>query len=136
MGAEAPKEWDQEDVKQWIKTALASLKSYYLRFQGTQWHEYETSAEDLSLLLVKICYSMYGPPTSAKDTNVNLQDAYDSEQKAGASKIKDKILETYRNSSAKALRVGIIFVACKQDANEFVLPIFRVSSHLVGGLSL
>ena len=34
--------------------------------------------------------------------------------------------KVYDNSPATALRINIIFISCKQEENEFVLPVFTV----------
>ena len=123
---EYPSTWQESDVLTWKKTAHTALKSYYLGYEGVQWHEYSNA--DISLLTTKICFALFGPPKELNnnDIQIKLEDVYNTSQKETANKIKDKIIEVYNKSPATKLRVGIIFIACKQSENEFLLPIFRV----------
>lgn len=111
----------------WEKTARTALKSYYLGYEGVQWHEYSSS--DMSLLTPKICFALFGPPTKANNNNnieISLRDVYPISQREIADKIKDKIMEIYNEIPGTKLRMNIIFISCKQGENEFLSPIFRV----------
>ncbi|CAF1069009.1 unnamed protein product [Adineta steineri] len=128
MGQDFSKEysstWEDSDVLKWIQTARDALKIYYLAYEGIQWHEY--SVEQRSLLTIKICFALYGPPTIENANYDTLEKAYSATQKEAADKIKDKIIEVYNKSPATSLQVGILFISCKQQQNEFLLPVFRV----------
>lgn len=93
MGADYSKElessWNNEDVREWKKKALEILKSYYLGFSGTQWHEFDRS-KDTDLLRAKICYALFGPPTEEVE---RIEDAYSTEQKDKAKALMDVILK-------------------------------------------
>lgn len=39
-------------------------------------------------------------------------------------------MQVYDDSPAKALRVGFLFIACKQEETEFVMPVFSVFAGL------
>lgn len=129
MGSSLTKEylstWDQDDVKKWKLKAKEIIKSYYLSFNGSQFDEYMIG-EDENLLLAKICFAMYGPPTVQDATE--LCDGYDEKQKESANEILKLILEIHndKNQPSKRLLVGIIVVVCKQEEAEFPLPIFSV----------
>lgn len=124
FSSEYPSTWQDSNVLKWKQTARTALKSYYLAYEGVQWHEY--SSQERSLLMTKICFALYGLPTKVDNIYVTLENAYSASQREAASKIKDKIIEVYNDSPATNLRVGILFIACKQLENEFLLPIFRV----------
>lgn len=129
MGANLTKEyastWDQEDVKEWKKSAAQILKSYYLSFDGSQFDEYMIN-EDENLLLAKICYAIYGSPT-VEDAEY-IWDGYTKEQRESANEIVKIILDIHKKKrpTAKQVLVGMIFIACKQEKMEYVLPIFSV----------
>ncbi|CAF1114363.1 unnamed protein product [Adineta ricciae] len=116
--------WGNPDVIKWKQTARTAVKSYYLGYEGIQWHEYAN--DELSLLTIKICFALFGQPTEVNDNLTKLEDAYTDSQKEAANKIRNKIVEVYSNSPATRLRVGIIFISCKELEKEFLLPIFRV----------
>jgi hypothetical protein len=124
FSSEYPSTWQNSDVLKWKQTARTALKSYYLGYEGVQWHEY--SYEQRSLLTTKICFALYGLPTDGDDIHTTLENAYNASQRQAADNIKDKIIEVYNDCPATTLRVGIIFISCKQQENEFLLPIFRV----------
>src|SRR5690606_5009588 len=77
-------------VKKWKENAINILKSYYLRLRGIQFVKYRCS-EDKDLLLGRICFSMFGPPSSEKD--VKLCEAYEPKQKQSGQEILDKIIK-------------------------------------------
>ena len=93
MGADYSKElessWNDADVAEWKKKALEILKSYYLGFSGTQWHEFNRSTDE-NLLRAKICYALCGPPTEEAE---NIENAYNEEQQGKAKEIMDVILQ-------------------------------------------
>lgn len=128
--AEYPKTWQDADVKKWMKEAAQSQKTFYMSFQGRQWDEYES--DEYELLRVKICFAIYGPPNNAGGDEGNgiekIEEAYTEEQRKNANIIKKKILEIHNESelSGSNLCVGFVFVMCKQDKNEFYVPVFRV----------
>ena len=107
----------------WKEGALQLLKTYYLGFEGTQWHEFDRDKET-QYLQVKIAFALFGPPTD--DSAENVEDAYSSEQRKRAKETMDIILKIYKDSPVTKLRVGFIMISCKQDKNEFALPIFSV----------
>lgn len=129
MGAnltkEYPSTWNDEDVVKWKKNAEEIIKSYYLSFRGSQFDEYMVD-EDENLLLAKICFAIYGPPTVQDATE--LCDGYEEKQKEKANEILKLILEIHKekNNSSKRLLVGIIVIACKQEESEYPLPIFSI----------
>lgn len=87
--------------------------------------------EDKKLLLAKICFAIYGPPTvkNAKEI-IDIYDGYKGKQKEDANEILKLILKIHKVNSSKRLIVGIIVIVCQQGKSEFVLPIFSV---LTGG---
>ena len=116
--------WKNPDVKAWKSRARKHLKYSYLANNGTQWHEYPI--EETSLLTIKICYALHGKPTYVENNNGTLENAYKASQKATANKIKNKIIEIFKDFKVPKLQVGIIFIACKRQKSEFLMPIFRV----------
>lgn len=128
MGNDVTKEhqstWDDKSVQEWKQTAAMVHKNYYLAFQGRQWDEYTLS--DRNLLRVKVCYALFGLPKECNNNIEKIEDAYDEKQRAEAETITEKIIKVFNDSPATTLQVGIVFICCKQEANEFTLPIFRV----------
>jgi hypothetical protein len=129
MGGNVTKEWDstwdEEGVKTWKKNAVETIKAYYLSFRGSQFDEYMIDGDE-KLLLAKICFAIYGPPT-VKDAK-EIWDGYEKPQKENADEILKLILQVHKeqNGSKKQLLVGIIVVACKEEEKEYVLPMFSV----------
>lgn len=129
MGSNLTKEtqesWNTEDVEIWKLRAIEIIKTYYLSFRGSQFDEYVLNADE-NLLLAKICFAIYGPPTveNAKE----IWEAYEEKQLESAKEILNLILEVHRKKkpSAKQVLVGIIFIACKQEDVEYLMPIFSV----------
>lgn len=122
MGGQQAKESD------WKKSARDLLKTYYTSFAGTQWHEFNSST-DKNLVRAKIGYALFGPPTNAGDDMDDIDDienAYNDEQRERAQGILDVILRIYDASRVPNFRVGFIFVFCKQNDNEFAVPVFSV----------
>ena len=113
----------------WQEKALQQLKSNYLHFGGAQWFEFRPCSDEMELLIIKICYSLYGPPQTAKDNyeEMSIENAYDEKQKEAAIKIKEKILEIAKAANIVCIRIGFIFIACKMETTELQLPVFRVS---------
>ena len=122
---EYPSTWEQDDVKEWKVTAATTQRNFYLGFQGRQWDVYQSNEHDL--LRVKICYALFGSPKECEEDIEKIEDAYDEKQKVEAEIIKDKIVKVHNESPATTLQTGIVFICCKQEANEFVLPVFRVN---------
>jgi len=108
--------------EKWKESSLQLLKTYYFGFVGTQWHEFDISTET-KFLKIKIAYALFGLPT---DDAEKIEDAYNSEQRERAKGILDLILKVYKDSPVSKLRVGFIIVSCKQNENEFSLPVFSV----------
>lgn len=129
MGGNVTKEWastwDEESVQKWKKSALDTIKSYYLSFRGSQFDEYMIG-EDENLLLAKICFAMYGPPTE-KDAK-EIWEGYEPKLLESGKEILNLILEVHKkeNGGKKQLLVGIIVIACKEEDKEYALPIFSV----------
>ncbi len=115
-----------EDWKEWAKKTLTT---YYMSFQGLQWHTFDRQEEELNLLVVKLCYALFGPPE--KNNNMEEDDgiekAYKVEQRKTAREIMNVILKEHDRSKAKALRIGFAFVACKMKDSKFLVPVFSVS---------
>ena len=91
---EWPSSWNEPDVKKWKETAQNSLKSYYLGFRGSQWDEYDVK-EDQNLLLAKICFALFGPPSKGDklDDGDDLSKGYEDEHRENAKGILEVILE-------------------------------------------
>ncbi len=93
MGADLSKEypstWEEPAVQKWKKKALEILRTYYLGYSGTQWHEFNRST-DIELLRAKICYALFGPPTENAD---DIESAYSTDQKTKANEIRGVILK-------------------------------------------
>lgn len=130
MGAnltkEYPSTWDIPDVEKWKQSASELLKTYYLSFRGSQWDQYEVDTDDEKLLVAKICFAIYGPPT-VKDAE-HIWDGYEAEKLENAREILKLILDIHKdkNGSSKKLLAGIIVIACKQEETEYSVPLFSV----------
>ncbi|XP_055897173.1 uncharacterized protein LOC106077339 [Biomphalaria glabrata] len=48
-----------DDGGDWKETAKKILKSYYLGFSGTQWHQFDKSTDN-DIMRAKICFAMFG----------------------------------------------------------------------------
>ncbi|KAK5976959.1 hypothetical protein GCK32_021654 [Trichostrongylus colubriformis] len=114
LGGELPSSWDDDDVIKWKKNATAMQQSIYLQFEGSQFHDMEDLSRELRIS--KICFAIYGAPSESVD---NLEDAYSTEQRAFAEKIYEKIHETYMKAPEEHLRLGFIFVFCKEGEKEY-----------------
>ncbi|KAI8770963.1 hypothetical protein BgiBS90_027682 [Biomphalaria glabrata] len=110
------------DVGDWKEAAKKILKTYYVGFSGTQWHQFVKSTDN-DIIRAKICYAMFGPPASEAKS---IEEAYTDEQRKTAQGILDVIYEVHQKSSSTELRIGFIFICCKQDKSPFALPLFSV----------
>ncbi|KAK6029334.1 hypothetical protein OSTOST_04559 [Ostertagia ostertagi] len=71
----------------------------------------------------QICFAIYGPPS---DDAEELETAYNSDQRAFATKIYDKIRETYLKAPERRFQLGFIFIFCKEGDKEYQVPLFRL----------
>ncbi|KAH9501926.1 hypothetical protein DERF_012735, partial [Dermatophagoides farinae] len=102
-----------ENKSFWRENAVKTMKMFYQSFNGSQYDEYKIGTEDEKLLLAKICFAIYGCPTISKAKE--LWEGYTDEQRTEGEK-----------QGFSSLLVGIIFIYCKTEKNEFPLPIFRM----------
>jgi hypothetical protein len=129
---EYPSTWDERDVQEWKQTVAAAQLSFYLGFDGALWDKYEHDEYDL--LRSKICFALYGPPIDTNNNAAEIEQLYSYDQRKAAEVIRDKIVEVYKQSQADYLYVAFVFVCCKQDANEFYVPVFRVRTETKYGV--
>ena len=106
----------------WKKKARNLLKNYYLAFEGTQWHRFNIDTDE-KLIRLKIAYALFGPPTEDAD---DIENAYDEKQFKKAQRIVDVMLKKYKDDKISEFRIGIIFIYCKQEKQEFPLPVFSL----------
>ena len=78
--------WNDADVVEWKEKAATVIKQYYLSFGDRQWDEYDLPAER-NLLRAKICFALYGPPTTEADC---IENAY-SEDRAKKTRAEELI---------------------------------------------
>ena len=115
--------WDTPEVKKWKNLAQEVIRNYYQAFQGHQWHEFELPKES-PLLRAKICFALFGPPTNAdKNGENNIEDAYDKDQKKRADEF---ITQIKSLSKSKIVKVSFLTIFCKDDKNEYPLPLISV----------
>ncbi|KAK6979907.1 hypothetical protein BgiMline_020903, partial [Biomphalaria glabrata] len=77
------------DAGDWKEAAKKILKTYYVGFSGTQWHQFVKSTDN-DIIRAKICYAMFGPPASEAKS---IEEAYTDEQRKTAQGILDVIYE-------------------------------------------
>ena len=117
--------WESSEVKKWKELAKNVIRNYYQAFQGHKWHEFELPKEH-PLLRAKVCFALFGPPTR---TNINddedniIENAYDSDQHKRADEFINQIKSI---SKTKSIKISFLTVFCKDDKNEFPLPLFSV----------
>ncbi|KAK0403524.1 hypothetical protein QR680_016972 [Steinernema hermaphroditum] len=108
----------------WKIQARETHRLYYESFRGRPWDEY--GANDENLLLVRICFAVFGPPTDGASDDHFL--AYGEKQRLEAIRIKDKLLEVRDMAGAQRLRVFVVFVLCRQGDAIFPVVVFRVAT--------
>ncbi|KAF1755036.1 hypothetical protein GCK72_021604 [Caenorhabditis remanei] len=113
--------WDDEDVQKWKKTARNMQQCTYLQFEGSQFHDLTDLTVELRV--TKICFAIYGPPTKAAET---LEQAYSKDQREFGMKCYEKIREVWREAPEKRMKLGFIFVFCKEGEKEYQVPLFRL----------
>lgn len=115
-----------ENKSFWKETAVKTMKMFYQSFNGSQYDEYKIGTEDEKLLLAKICFAIYGPPTISEAEE--LWQGYTNEQRTEGEKFLKIILDVHKKERKgfRSLLVGTIFIYCKTKENEFILPIFRL----------
>lgn len=127
--AEPPADWNAPELKTWLKLASKTQTNYYLAYHGAQFDEYKPNEYDL--ISLKICYAIFGPPKIVNDNTREIKDilyTYSLEERNKAKELKDKIVSVHRRStlSGSNLCMSTIFVVCKEGANEYHTPVFRV----------
>lgn len=110
------------ESKTWQQKAREALKSYYVGFEGTQWHEFNRT-RDVDIIRVKIAFALFGPPSEGTE---DVENAYSKEQRSRADEIMELIFKVYDDAPVSSLRLGFVFIYCKQEKNEFVVPVFSV----------
>lgn len=109
------------DASDWQTKSKQLLKTYYLGFAGSAFHDWTGLSYDHQR--AKICYALYGPPQH--DAKL-IESAYTDDQRNAAGQLLTKILECWKDAPKRRLCVGVIFVCCKEDTKEYCLPIFRL----------
>ncbi|CAJ0594874.1 unnamed protein product [Cylicocyclus nassatus] len=122
--------WDDEDVLKWKKDARMQQQTFYLQFEGTQFHD--ISDLSVALRVTKIAFAIIGLPTTEKE---KLEDAYSDEQRAFAKTVYDKIHEVYMEAPIKQFRLGFIFICCKEGEKQYQVPLFRLVWNCEGGVN-
>lgn len=77
-------------MSDWKQKAIDQLKLYYQSFKGSQWDQYD-EREDKKLLLAKICFAIFGPPTIYSRDD-DLSKGYKKDQREKAQEILDLIV--------------------------------------------
>ncbi|CAI5443963.1 unnamed protein product [Caenorhabditis angaria] len=129
LTGEYPSSWDEEDVEEWSVEADYTQKMFYHIFQGTQFVEYDKESEEE--LVSKICLAINGTPKIKQAGKTN----HSAEQLEEAKRISHKIKQVWAMIPAEnrpKFSIGTIFICCKQDKNQFTLPIFKLLYKIEG----
>ncbi|EFO91700.1 hypothetical protein CRE_06059 [Caenorhabditis remanei] len=124
--AEYPSSWNDPKVKKWEAMARNLQQMMYLQFAGAQFHDITALSEEARI--TKVCYAINGPPTQGAK---NLESAYSTEQRNFGKICFDKIKEVWRQSpesrrDRKRIKLGFVFVYCKEGEKEYQVPLFRL----------